>query len=175
MGIDPSITGSAVVEVWEDGRHEILGEIKSPPPVKTLRGRMARYRTISTQVSNLVDMDTELVLIEGYAFAAKGSSALSLAEFGATLRHDLFALGLLVVEVPPTTLKKFVTGKGNANKVAVATALSVRYGVEFATDNQSDAFALAHLAAIAVGFFPAPTKFQAEAVEIVKASIQQEK
>ncbi len=174
IGIDPSLKGSAVVQVWEDGRHEILGEFGSLP-AKTLKGRMARYRKLSTQVTNLVDMDVELVLIEGYAFSAKSRSTLDLAEYGATLRHDLLDLGLLVAEVPPTTLKKFVTGKGNASKIAVATALSARYRIEFATDNQSDAFALAQLAAIAVGYLGSPTKFQSDTVAIVKASINQEK
>lgn len=44
------------------------------------------------------------------------------------------------VTVPPASLKKYATGKGNADKTAMAIAALKRFGVEFADDNQCDAY-----------------------------------
>jgi Holliday junction resolvasome RuvABC endonuclease subunit len=45
----------------------------------------------------------------------------------------------------PAELKKFATGKGNANKAAMVAAISARYG-PVSDDNEADAIALLHLA-----------------------------
>lgn len=58
----------------------------------------------------------------------------------------------MILEVPPTSLKKWATGKGNAKKVQVVTALVKRYGCEYATDDEYDAFALARMAAQVIGW-----------------------
>lgn len=42
--------------------------------------------------------------------------------------------------VTPATLKKYATGKGNADKTAMALALYKRAGIELADDNQVDAW-----------------------------------
>lgn len=42
--------------------------------------------------------------------------------------------------ITPATLKKFATGKGNADKTAMAMAAYKRAGIEFADDNQCDAW-----------------------------------
>jgi Holliday junction resolvasome RuvABC endonuclease subunit len=44
------------------------------------------------------------------------------------------------VTVPPASLKKYATGKGNADKTAMAIAALKRFGLEFADDNQCDAY-----------------------------------
>lgn len=46
------------------------------------------------------------------------------------------------VEIGNSARAKYATGVGNAGKVAVASAATKRYGVEFADDNQADAFVL---------------------------------
>jgi crossover junction endodeoxyribonuclease RuvC len=43
--------------------------------------------------------------------------------------------------IPVTTIKKFITGKGNANKAAVIKAIQAR-GYDIKDDNQADAMAL---------------------------------
>ncbi|HET6917068.1 MAG TPA: hypothetical protein VFH56_13330, partial [Acidimicrobiales bacterium] len=50
--------------------------------------------------------------------------------------------GVDVVEVSPTARAKYATGKGNAGKAAVVSAVSHRYEVTFTDDNTADAFVL---------------------------------
>ncbi len=44
--------------------------------------------------------------------------------------------------VPPADLKRFTTGKGNANKDAMVAAVERRWGRHITDDNEADAFAL---------------------------------
>ena len=50
--------------------------------------------------------------------------------------------GIDILLVPPTTLKMFITGKGNADKEAVAIAVQNSLDVSFSTSDQYDAAGL---------------------------------
>jgi crossover junction endodeoxyribonuclease RuvC len=54
----------------------------------------------------------------------------------------LLQRGTDVIEVPPATLKKYVTGKGNATKADMRVAVLKRFDVDLRDDNEIDAFAL---------------------------------
>lgn len=56
--------------------------------------------------------------------------------------NGLIAAGLQVIEVPPASVKKYSTGKGNAQKPDVRMAVFKRYGEDFRDDNECDAFVL---------------------------------
>ena len=57
------------------------------------------------------------VFIEGYAFATSGTSHVrSIAENTGLLKHKLHKIKVPTKSVPPTVIKKYATGKGNANK-----------------------------------------------------------
>lgn len=47
--------------------------------------------------------------------------------------------GIRTIHIPPATLKKFATGKGNAGKVAVIKAAWERLGYDGEDDNEADA------------------------------------
>ena len=47
-----------------------------------------------------------------------------------------------LVYIPPKTLKKFITGNGNANKEKMMEALYKKYKIAVFNDNQADAIAL---------------------------------
>lgn len=57
----------------------------------------------------------ELVALEGYAMGAKGL-IFNIAENTGMLKHIMWREGFKFLTPPPTVLKKFATGKGNANK-----------------------------------------------------------
>ena len=59
------------------------------------------------------------------------------------MKHELYKREKAVVEVPPSTLKKFVTGKGNAKKDQMMLAIYKRWGTEFDNNDAADAYALA--------------------------------
>ena len=48
--------------------------------------------------------------------------------------------------VSPSTLKKFVTGKGNCKKDLVLLKVFQKWGVEFSDNNLADAYSLARFA-----------------------------
>ena len=57
------------------------------------------------------------VFIEGYAFATSGKSHVrSVAENSGLLKHKMYKIGQTFTSVPPSVIKKYATGKGNANK-----------------------------------------------------------
>jgi Holliday junction resolvasome RuvABC endonuclease subunit len=49
--------------------------------------------------------------------------------------------------IPPTTLKKYATGKGTSKKQEMLLQMYKRWSVEFNDDNAADSYALARLAA----------------------------
>lgn len=63
------------------------------------------------------------------------------------MRLLLMDLGVPFIVVPPTTLKKWTTGSGTADKIAMAVSTFAEWGLKFDDDNQCDAFNLATLAA----------------------------
>ena len=52
------------------------------------------------------------------------------AENGGVLKHEFLNYGIPFETVPPTTVKKYATGKGNAKKLDMYDAFVERTGVE---------------------------------------------
>lgn len=85
----------------------------------------------------------DLVVIEGYSMgtARQQSHAHALGELGGVVRLALFEEAIPFADVAPAALKKYATGKGNANKGQVLEAASKRSGLDFAgDDNRADAW-----------------------------------
>ena len=65
------------------------------------------------------------VFIEGYAFATSGKSHVrSVAENTGLLKYKMYKAKLSYTSIPPTVIKKYATGKGNANKEVMYEAFS---------------------------------------------------
>jgi crossover junction endodeoxyribonuclease RuvC len=108
-----------------------------------------------------------LVLIEGYAYAAKGQAVISLGELGGVLRLALYEAAIPVIEISPAQVKKFTTGKGNAPKNIMLKEVFKRFNVDIDDDNIADAFALVQLGCALVDRPLQPNglvKFQEEVV-----------
>lgn len=104
-----------------------------------LRG-LARIDHIVRQVQALAG-GVDLVVIEGYSYASP-NQAHQIGELGGCVRFLLWRLGVPYVDVQPSTLKKFATGKGNANKDAMIAAAIRRFGFAGSDNNEADAFLL---------------------------------
>jgi len=94
------------------------------------------------------------VVLEGYSFASKTSRAHAIGELGGVLRLSLWEMGIPFVEIPPTVRAKFATGKGNAGKNEVISAISARTGIVWSgkgADDQCDAFILEEIGLAALG------------------------
>lgn len=180
IGIDPSLTGTAVVAIRDTGvvcRPTVL--CTKPLKVKSVRNRILRASSLADRV---VDAIAELdivtiayIVIEGYSYGS-AAKAHDIGEYGGLLRAAMYKrLDCPISEVAPATLKKFATGKGNANKVAVATSLVKRYGHDFGgCDDLYDAFGLAKLAACVVGWDEPANEGQRKAVKKIQESMEVE-
>ena len=96
----------------------------------------------------------ELAVIEDLPTHAKAAGITGMVQ--GAVRTELMRLHVPYVLVTPASLKKWTTGKGNADKVAMGVAALKRFGREFANDNECDAFCLRAMALDALGHALAP-------------------
>lgn len=80
-----------------------------------------------------------LAVIEDLAVHGPGGG-LHAAQVMGAVKLTLMAKGTPYLLVPPSSLKKYATGKGNATKADMAVALYKRAGLELANDNEVDAW-----------------------------------
>lgn len=166
LGIDPSLTGFAIC-YSVPGKRVYEGEWSSKPTT-TVRGRVARYEQLIRGTLEIVlAQKPQLILIEAYAYQLAGGKqsghAMERAELGGILRLKLCERTQCpIVEVSPTTLKKFVTGAGTGSKDFMVSTLAKNYVRTFTSDNQADAFALCQLGLALTGQVDVRTKPERE-------------
>jgi hypothetical protein len=90
-----------------------------------------RYETIADWAIDIV-MGCSHVALEGYAYAAHGK-VFQIAENTGILKYKLYELSIPVTIIPPTEVKKYATGKGNADKNAMYSAWAHETGVDLKT------------------------------------------
>jgi crossover junction endodeoxyribonuclease RuvC len=165
LGIDPSLTGTAVV--CGNGSSYSIGRFSSANSGDDVCGRMGRIDSLVAGIIEwIVQHDVEAVFIEGYSFGSKCNREL-LGEFGGLLRWHLVHVTRSIYEVQPSTLKKFATGKGGGTKDMVAAHLTNRYGVLLGSSDEYDAYALYQLGLVATGLREAENNAQREAADRV--------
>jgi crossover junction endodeoxyribonuclease RuvC len=92
-------------------------------------------------------------------------------ELGTVIRSFLHRSNLDFIEVAPTALKKFVTGKGSAKKEVMILELFKRWQREFKDNDQADAFGLMKFGEALLGQDVGLPKSHLEPVELVKVKI----
>lgn len=98
-----------------------------------------RLRDIRDRIIRLVlDNDIDIAVIEGYSYASRQSQSHSLGELGGVVRLALLEADVPFVVVPPTSRAKFATGKGNAGKAEVVSAISAKTGIVWAGSDGAD-------------------------------------
>lgn len=97
-----------------------------------------RLRYIADEVEASAMTCPDLFVIEDLPTHAHGAGITGMVH--GAVRTVLLELAVPYALVPPATLKKYATGKGNADKTAMALALYKRTGLELADDNQVDAW-----------------------------------
>jgi len=147
FGIDPSLTGTGIC-VLRVPDEELLHTSTISP--KKITG-VARLDWIMKQFSKTLDKffcTGDPIFIEGYAFGARGRGIFNIGELGGIMRLFIAKKYGGYYEIPPTTMKKFICGKGNANKNVVLERVFRKYGIGseiLKDDNQVDAYALAKM------------------------------
>lgn len=146
VGLDLSLnsTGLCVME-----ENSVFTKTITPDKNQTMDNRV---NDILKEILCHVDKDTH-VFIEDYAYASfPGSSSVTiLAEINGVIKHALWSKFIPYYKVPPTTLKKFLTGSGKAKKEDMKLKGYIKYGREFKTSDEVDAFVLAEIGALICG------------------------
>ena len=142
LGIDPALakTGAVSLKIYDDkisDAHPMLFESNSK---MTQIGRIAHIARMMEMAVN--DYCPELIVCE-YPFNIKGNGRVLIELYGIIRLHS-FRKEIPFVPVPQTTLKKYVTGSGKAEKSDMRVQLYKEYGHEYGED-ECDAFWLAHL------------------------------
>jgi crossover junction endodeoxyribonuclease RuvC len=173
IGLDLSLTSSGVV-VLVDGGIVHKETITSKPNTNGYYGEIARLLDIVSRISTLVYRHAPtIVAIEGMAFMAKNTTALvQLSALNYFIRRELFISGIPFIIVAPPTLKKFITGHGNAQKDHMMLEIYKRYNETLLDNNQADAYALAQCAGAVIGSYKLPlTKEQNETIQLLKSQV----
>lgn len=104
---------------------------------------MERLAHIETEFMKLIALyKPEKVILENYAFGARGRAVFNLGELGGLIRMVLYRAGIPYEEVSPTTVKKKMSGSGKADKKAMVEAVNRYFNISITDDNQADALAL---------------------------------
>lgn len=148
IGLDLSLTSTGVAGVsngtgWAD-------RIKTPGKL----GGCERLRWILDHIHGYIQ-GARLVLIEGPSYgSANGQSGHhERAGLWWIVTYRLWQEQVTTVTIPPTNLKMYATGKGNASKDAVLAAAIRRYpDVQFDGNDQADGLILAAIGADHLGF-----------------------
>lgn len=157
IGLDLSVSSTGVVILDELGELVLSKAIVVKSLGSTWRDRVQRNLRIWNQLDTLISTHVlystiQAVLIEDYAPRYMGS-AIPIIELGGLVRENLLGISNLHVDcIPPTVVKKFITGAGNAGKIEVATRLTKDYNVMFKSDDLYDAFGIAQFARALTGY-----------------------
>lgn len=148
IGLDLSLVKTGYAFVQDDGKVLASGIIKSSPngdkPVDEARRIVKIANTIMEKIDEILpDNGPDLVVIEGLAFMAQGTSLVQLAGLNYLTRILLEEFKWPFLIVAPTTLKKFITGSGKGEKDMVMMSVYKNYGFEAGDNNEADAYSLA--------------------------------
>lgn len=170
VGLDLSLTSTGVAE-WEDGARRswtfgTRGKLGATIAQRTARLDEAGAEAVGAVLNN---QTADLALVEAHSFAAKGGQQHDRSGLWWIVVRDLVHAGVPVVEVVPSSIKLFATGKGNAGKDDVLLAVARRHpDFEFTTNDEADAITLVDMALArwSHDHFE-PTAYQQRAIEKV--------
>lgn len=142
VGIDQSYTCTGMVGI-RDGA--VILE-------NTYKFKKENYKqimdTCRQMVAHINDVrktnESVVVCIEGYAYSSKFTNNLvHMGELGGLIKSCMVPSFHQITVIPPTTLKKFVTGRGNCAKDMVMRDAFKKWSYDNNNNNLVDAFCIA--------------------------------
>lgn len=169
LGADLSLTATGVV-VLEDGKIKDQLSIKSSKTGKKPIDEIKRLQGIVKELMEVVDKHKpEVVGIEGIAFMSRNTTSLAqLAGLNYMVRNELVKRDIPFLIIAPTSLKKYITGAGNASKDIMMLETYKRYHVSILDNNICDAYGLAQVTLCTMDSDRKTTKFQEEVIKLIK-------
>ncbi|MFS0643767.1 hypothetical protein [Siminovitchia sp. 179-K 8D1 HS] len=104
-----------------------------------------RMLEIWKRIKRLLDFEKDKIIIEGFAYNARGQGVSFQYGLGWIVRTKLFEDNIRYLDVTPTQVKKFATNKGNAAKDAMVLPIYKKWGFEHDSDNVRDAYVLSRI------------------------------
>lgn len=153
VGLDLSLTSTGVAVIHGD--RVTVARVKSTPvPNGTSEDQASRMSVIARTILDGIPVTEHThVGVEGPSFGSKGTAAHILGGLWWIVRDVLRCAGLPVTVVPPTVVKKYATGAGNAGKDEVLAAVVRRYPhVDVRGNDEADALVIAAILARLTGF-----------------------
>ena len=101
---------------------------------KEYNGPIERFKNLSDWVLHLLDtlhkkQKDKIIFIEGYSYGSKGQAIFQIAENGGILKYRL-QKRYTCKTIVPSVIKKFATGKGNADKEKMYEQFKRTQGVD---------------------------------------------
>lgn len=148
-GIDPSLTGTGIC-VLMDGDKPFLRTIATTP--KTHPVIFERIDHIVGEISDVLFReysfrpDYSICIERPFVSPQNMNSQQNLIVLSYLIREELYRCRMPYRDVSPMTLKKFVCGKGKAEKSMMLMRVYQNWDISAGDDNQADACGLAHMA-----------------------------
>lgn len=145
LGVDASWTATALCALsFPDGIERRDESLICTDP-KNWPNDYARLQHIGERFFSFVEnVQPSYIAIEGYSFGSRQGREAA-GELGGHLRWMLHTGDYGFLIVPPLTLKKFVTGKGQGKKEQMMMHTFKRWGYEATDNNACDAYCLSRL------------------------------
>jgi Holliday junction resolvasome RuvABC endonuclease subunit len=143
IGIDLGLAKMGIVElnVYDDKIHDVHKSLHtSKKGTMSDTGRLSYMCLMATQT--IQRRGPEIVVCE-YPFNVRGNGRVLVEMFG-NIRLCSFRWGTPFIPVAQTTLKKYATGSGKAEKSDMRLQLYKEFGLDYSED-EADAYWLAHL------------------------------
>lgn len=143
VGLDQSYSGFGVVKLDNEGDPQT--RLWKFPPKDSAGMRLGDIYvmlvTFFTQLQNAYD--EVHIAMEGYA-NGRTFNREKMGELGGVVKMShATVFGTDPTVVPPTSLKKFVTGKGTASKDDMVSAVQSKWAKDITNNNVADAYGLA--------------------------------
>ena len=140
LGIDQSYSGFAITLLDAENKTDYYSIVYKAEGLGVERLKNIQAFIMDT----LFDYTIVDAAMEGYAFGSQMANMLG--ELGGMVKLTLLDFGIYPLIVPPTNLKKYVTGKGNGiSKSQMLLYVFRKWGAEITDDNAADSYALAKL------------------------------
>lgn len=137
LGIDQSYSGFAITALNDTGYFTTVYK-------SDLRGVDRLFDIRDHLHTSILGNKVIDVAMEGYAFGSQMANMLG--ELGGMVKLTLREYSIYPLIVPPTSLKKYATGKGQGiSKSQILLSVYKNFGAEFTDDNAADSYVLAHI------------------------------
>lgn len=141
-GLDLSFTSSGMSV--KNGKNITVETIKTKP--ESFQNDLARMVHIRDIIMNKMPENVSMVCVEDFFSGVHPGSGARLAMLAAVVRTAMYEKGIRFFTVAPTSLKKYIMGKGVSQKDLIVREVYKAYSVDVKNDDEADAVVLCHMA-----------------------------